>query len=42
VRQGTVIGRDGRVFIDYDHDGTDARTWIGGHTVTIVDGTFRL
>jgi PhzF family phenazine biosynthesis protein len=41
VRQGTVIGRDGRVFVDYDHDGADARTWIGGHTVTVVDGTFR-
>jgi PhzF family phenazine biosynthesis protein len=42
VRQGTVIGRDGRIFIDYDHDGADARAWIGGHTVTVVEGTFRL
>lgn len=41
VRQGTVIGRDGRIFIDYDHEGAGARAWIGGHTVTVVEGTFR-
>ncbi|RAB45514.1 PhzF family phenazine biosynthesis protein, partial [Burkholderia multivorans] len=28
-----------RVSVHYDADGT---TWIGGSTVTIVDGTFRL
>ncbi|MCA8409840.1 MAG: PhzF family phenazine biosynthesis protein [Burkholderia multivorans] len=39
ARQGTAIGRDGRVSVHYDAEGT---TWIGGSTVTIVDGTFRL
>lgn len=38
ARQGTAIGRDGRIFVSYDEDGT---TWIGGHVVTVVDGTFR-
>jgi len=38
VRQGVAIGRAGRVFVDYD----DARgkTWIGGASTTVVDGTF--
>lgn len=37
VRQGVAIGRAGRVFVDYD----DARgkTWIGGASTTVVDGT---
>jgi PhzF family phenazine biosynthesis protein len=40
ARQGTVLGRAGQVSVHYD----DARgkTWIGGSSVTIVDGTFRL
>ncbi|MFC6310459.1 PhzF family phenazine biosynthesis protein [Paraburkholderia dipogonis] len=40
ARQGTALGRAGRVCVHYD----DARgkTWIGGASVTIVDGTFRL
>ena len=38
VRQGTVLGRDGQVFVDY----TNEDTWIAGHAVTIVDGAFRL
>ncbi len=38
ARQGTAIGRDGRIFVSYDEDGT---TWIGGRVVTVVDGTFR-
>ncbi|HTI17507.1 MAG TPA: PhzF family phenazine biosynthesis protein [Trinickia sp.] len=40
VRQGTALGRDGRVFVDYD----DARgkTWIGGAAVTVVAGTIQL
>jgi len=40
VRQGTVLGRAGDVSVHYD----DARgkIWIGGPTVTIVDGTCRL
>lgn len=37
VRQGVAIGRAGRVFVDYD----DARgkTWIGGASTTVIDGT---
>jgi PhzF family phenazine biosynthesis protein len=40
ARQGTALGRAGQVAVHYD----DARrkTWIGGPSVTIVDGTFRL
>jgi PhzF family phenazine biosynthesis protein len=40
ARQGTALGRAGQVSVRYD----DAahKTWIGGSTVTIVDGTFRL
>ncbi|REG61582.1 PhzF family phenazine biosynthesis protein [Paraburkholderia sp. BL6669N2] len=40
ARQGTALGRAGQVSVRYD----DARgkTWIGGSSVTIVDGTFRL
>lgn len=41
VRQGTVLGRDGRVSIAYDDAAAGARTWVGGHALTIVDGTFR-
>ncbi|NHV29366.1 PhzF family phenazine biosynthesis protein [Burkholderia sp. D-99] len=37
ARQGTAIGRDGRIFVSYAEDGTP---WIGGHVVTVVDGTF--
>ncbi|AJY07619.1 PhzF family phenazine biosynthesis protein [Burkholderia sp. SIMBA_043] len=39
ARQGTAIGRDGRIAVRYDDDGT---IWIGGNVVTIVDGTFPL
>jgi PhzF family phenazine biosynthesis protein len=38
VRQGTALGRDGQVFVDYSNE----ETWIAGHAVTIVDGSFRL
>ncbi|WP_175905833.1 PhzF family phenazine biosynthesis protein [Burkholderia seminalis] len=38
ARQGTAIGRDGRISVSYDEDGTP---WIGGDVVTVVDGTFR-
>ncbi|CAD6522197.1 PhzF family phenazine biosynthesis protein [Paraburkholderia metrosideri] len=40
ARQGTVLGRAGQVSVHYD----DAlgKTWIGGASVTIVDGTIRL
>lgn len=35
VRQGTAIGRDGRVSIVYDN----GEPWICGQSVTIIDGT---
>jgi PhzF family phenazine biosynthesis protein len=37
VRQGTVLGRDGRVSVTYE----DSEPWIGGHTVTVIDGFLR-
>ena len=37
--QGTALGRAGRVHIDRDADGT---IWVGGGTVTCVDGTISL
>lgn len=40
ARQGTVLGRAGQVSVHYDDNA--GKTWIGGSTVTIVDGTFRL
>jgi PhzF family phenazine biosynthesis protein len=40
ARQGTMLGRAGQVSVHYD----DARgkTWIGGPSVTVIDGTIRL
>ena len=35
ARQGTAIGRNGRVSIDQDADGT---IWVGGRTLTIASG----
>ncbi|MCG5075762.1 PhzF family phenazine biosynthesis protein [Paraburkholderia tagetis] len=40
VRQGTAMERDGRVFVDYD-DAAD-KIWIGGASLTVVDGTMQL
>jgi len=40
ARQGTALGRAGNVSVHYDDAG--GKTWIGGPSVTIVDGTFRL
>ncbi|MGV4710688.1 PhzF family phenazine biosynthesis protein, partial [Burkholderia pseudomallei] len=40
ARQGTVLGRDGRISVDYDDDA--GKIWIGGAAVTLVDGTIRL
>jgi len=37
VRQGTALGRDGRVTVTC----RDGEPWIGGKTVTIVDGVMR-
>jgi PhzF family phenazine biosynthesis protein len=36
TRQGTALGRDGRVFVERDETGT---IWVGGHTCTLVHGT---
>jgi PhzF family phenazine biosynthesis protein len=40
ARQGTALGRAGQVFVRYDD--TKGKTWIGGASVTVVDGTFRM
>ena len=40
VRQGTALGRDGRVSITYDDAADGAPIWIGGASVTVIDGTF--
>ncbi|WP_144145256.1 PhzF family phenazine biosynthesis protein [Paraburkholderia sp. BCC1884] len=40
VRQGTALGRAGQVSVHYDD--ASNKTWIGGPSVTIVDGSFRL
>lgn len=37
--QGTALAREGRVFIECDEDG---RIWVGGTSVTCIDGTVRL
>jgi PhzF family phenazine biosynthesis protein len=42
VRQGTALDRDGRVSIVYEDHADGSTIWVGGHSVTIVDGTFRL
>jgi len=36
--QGTAIGRAGRIFVE--RDGAD--TWIGGHSVAVIEGTVTL
>ncbi|MFC0397516.1 PhzF family phenazine biosynthesis protein [Paraburkholderia rhizosphaerae] len=40
VRQGTALGRAGDVAVHYDD--AAGKVWIGGASVTVVDGTFRL
>jgi PhzF family phenazine biosynthesis protein len=39
ARQGTALGRAGRVHIDRSADGT---VWVGGNVVTVVAGTIEL
>ena len=39
ARQGSCVGRDGRVEIRFDDDGT---IWLGGHAVTCIEGTLRV
>jgi PhzF family phenazine biosynthesis protein len=40
ARQGTALGRDGRVCVTYDD--AAGKTWIGGESVTVIDGACRL
>jgi PhzF family phenazine biosynthesis protein len=40
VRQGTALGRDGRVHVQYDQSAS--KIWVGGHSVTVVEGICRL
>ena len=37
--QGAALGRDGRVYIDQDPDGT---IWVGGEVVTCIQGTVEI
>ncbi|MGE0451343.1 MAG: PhzF family phenazine biosynthesis protein [Vicinamibacterales bacterium] len=37
--QGRMVGRDGRVHVEYAADGT---IWLGGHAVTCIDGRMSL
>jgi len=37
ARQGTMLGRDGRISVDYDD--AAGRIWIGGASLTVIDGT---
>ena len=37
--QGTVLGRQGRVHIEQDADRT---IWVGGHSVSCIEGQVRL
>jgi predicted PhzF superfamily epimerase YddE/YHI9 len=37
--QGTCIGRDGRVYIEQDASG---QVWVGGDSVTCIDGRVEL
>jgi predicted PhzF superfamily epimerase YddE/YHI9 len=39
ARQGTALGRTGRIHVDQDGDGT---IWVGGQTRTLVQGTVSL
>jgi predicted PhzF superfamily epimerase YddE/YHI9 len=38
VRQGTRLGRSGRLQVRFDGE----TIWIAGQTVTVIDGTIRL
>ncbi len=40
ARQGTAIGRDGRISVRYDD--ASGKIWIGGPAITVVDGRIRL
>lgn len=38
ARQGTAIQREGRIHVDFDGD----IIWVGGHTMTVIDGNIQL
>ena len=38
ARQGTLLQCDGRIAVTY----ADGEPWIGGHSVTVIDGTMRV
>ncbi|WP_244848256.1 PhzF family phenazine biosynthesis protein [Caballeronia sp. SL2Y3] len=42
VRQGTALDRDGRVTVIYDDRADGPQVWIGGDSVTVIEGTIRL
>jgi len=39
ARQGSCVGRDGRVEIRFEDYGT---IWLGGHAVTYIEGILRI
>jgi len=39
VSEASAIGRDGRIYIFQDSDGT---IWVGGRTETVISGTVKL
>jgi predicted PhzF superfamily epimerase YddE/YHI9 len=39
ARQGTVLGRSGRVYVTQEGDGT---IWVGGGTITCIRGDVEL
>jgi predicted PhzF superfamily epimerase YddE/YHI9 len=39
ARQGTALGRAGEVHVSQDEDGT---VWVGGGTITAIEGTVEL
>lgn len=36
----TALGRDGRVNIAYDDQASGAPVWVGGRSITVIDGVF--
>ena len=39
ARQGRCLGRDGRVSVRFDEEGT---IWLGGHAVTCIEGVLQV
>ena len=38
ARQGSCVGRDGQVAVEFDDD----RIWLGGHAVTCIEGSLKI